>query len=233
MLTLYTHPVSQPARTVEWLMSYKMNPTDFKTIKLNPGSPKQNGTRSKDYLAKTNGVGTVPMLELPTGQCIYESNAILTYLAQKYQWTDLYPDAIEERAKIHQYFNWHHANVRVITYSRCAPLVRLDLTFPEERIAAHYTKARAALVNLNTRLSRTTFICGATATLADFAAAGEILQCLAEFCGMMDEARYPHIVRWTNEMKQFPKFEESHKVLRKFGQKIFQKNWAKAGRSKL
>ena len=39
--------------------------------------------------------------------------------------------------------------------------------------------------------------------------------------------------RWTNEMKKFPKYKESHAILGKFSQKMFKKNWIKAGRSKL
>ena len=140
-------------------------------------------------------VGTVPMLELPSGQCIYESNAILTYLAQKYKWTDLYPDSIEERAKIHQYFNWHHSNIRAITKSRFAPLVRLDLTFNEANIAATYKTAQNGLKILDLRLSKHTFICGNAVTLADFAAFGEIGQTLDEFCGFLDESKYPNIIR--------------------------------------
>jgi glutathione S-transferase len=234
MLTLYYHPVSQPARTVAWLMSWKMKEgEDYKVVNIMPGSSKKNGSRSVSYLKKTEKVGTVPMLELANGQCIYESHAILTYLAQKYEWTDLYPDSYEERAKIHQYFNWHHANIRPVTKSRFAPLIRLDLKFSETQIASDYTAAQNGLQNLNDRLSETSFICGDSVTLADFAAAGEILQCLDEFCGMWDATKYPHIYRWTKRMKKFPKFNDNHKILSKFSAKVFQKNWEKAGRSKL
>ena len=234
MLKLYTHPISQPARTVTWLMTWKMQQgKDFELIHVNPGSNKKNGSRSPTYLSKTDNVGYVPMLELPSGQCIYESNAILTYLAQKYNWSDLYPASIEERATIHQYFNWHHANMRNITLSRFAPLVRLDLKFNEQVIAYQYKSAQAALHNIEARLARSRYICGESLTLADFAAAGEILQTLDEFCGMLDENKYVNIVRWSKLMKSFPKFEESHQTLSKFSQKMFKKNWEKAGRSKL
>ena len=121
MLTLYTHPISQPARTVWWLMAWKLPASAFKIVVLNPGqllsppsfsfalkkswphnvlphlnllallffsfllsgSPKANGSRSPSFLAKTDNVGTVPALELPSGQVIYEMNAIMAYLADK------------------------------------------------------------------------------------------------------------------------------------------------------
>ena len=37
MLTLYTHPISQPARTVWWLMAWKLPASAFKIVVLNPG----------------------------------------------------------------------------------------------------------------------------------------------------------------------------------------------------
>jgi glutathione S-transferase len=233
MLTLYIHPVSQPARTVHWLMLARLNATDFKTVVLNPGSPKPNGSRSPSFLAKTGGIGTVPTLELETGTCICESNAILTYLAQRFNWEDIYSSNLEQRAKIDSLLHWHHANLRKITTSRFAPLVRLDLHIPEKVMAADYNTAQRALRNIEARLNKHKFLCGDTVTLADFAASGEILQCLPEFCDNVDFQQYPATLRWTEEMMSFPKFKESHAVLKKFASTLFKKNWKKANRSKL
>ena len=236
-LTLYTNPISQPSRTVWWLMTWKMPAGSFNVTMTNPGAKKAKapmvGSRSPTFLENTDGVGTIPALELESGQWIYESNAIMAYLADKYGWEDLYPKNLEERAKINQYFNWHHGNVRKVTTSRFAPLVRLDLKFNDDLIASDYKMAQRALQNVEARLGKSKFICGESLSLADFAASGDILQMLDEFCGMADFSNYPNILRWSEDMKQLPKFDEMHKALVGFGNKVFKKNFAKAGRSKL
>ena len=103
-LTLYTNPISQPSRTVWWLMTWKMPAGSFNVTMTNPGAKKAKapmvGSRSPTFLENTDGVGTIPALELESGQWIYESNAIMAYLADKYGWEDLYPKNLEERAKI-------------------------------------------------------------------------------------------------------------------------------------
>ena len=158
-------------------------------------------------------------------------NAIMAYLADKYEWLDLYPTNLEERATINQYFNWHHANLRAITKSRFAPLVRLDIPFSEDQISSDYKTAKKAIQNLDDRLSKSTFLCGDTLSLADFAASGELIQTIEEYCNF---AKLPiNILRWIEEMKKIPFFEKMHMTLGKFGQKVFQKNMLKSGRSKL
>ena len=120
-----------------------------------------------------------------------------------------------------------------MTTSRFAPLVRLDLKFNDDLIASDYKMAQRALQNVEARLGKSKFICGESLSLADFAASGDILQMLDEFCGMADFSNYPNILRWSEDMKQLPKFDEMHKALAGFGNKVFKKNFAKAGRSKL
>ncbi len=44
----------------------------------------------------------------------YDSAAIMKYLAQKYSIPDhWYPSDLEKRAKINEYLDWHHQNLRV------------------------------------------------------------------------------------------------------------------------
>ena len=44
---------------------------------------------------------------------VTESNAILIHLAEKYGWTDLYPQNL--RTEIHQYLFWHGGNTRLLS----------------------------------------------------------------------------------------------------------------------
>ena len=56
-------------------------------------------TKTVEFLAK-NPNGKIPLLELESGECLSESNAILNYLADG---TDLLPTAKFERAKVLQW----------------------------------------------------------------------------------------------------------------------------------
>ena len=62
------------------------------------------------------------MLE-DNGFFVIESSAILTYLAVKYEWTDLYPTDLQTRSRIDQYLAWHHSNTRKITTDLFRPLL--------------------------------------------------------------------------------------------------------------
>ncbi len=237
-LTLYTNAISQPARAVWWLMAWKMPAGSFEVVNTMPGAKKgrgpfKTGSKSPEYLANTDGVGTIPALELETGEWIYESSAIMAYLADKYGWDDLYPKNPEKRARINTYLNWHHSNIRKLTTARFAPLVRLDLKFNEHVMQADYITGKKALKLVEERLGKTTFLCGNSLSLADFAAGGEIIQMMDEFCGMAEWQNYPNTLRWCHEMMKIPKFDEMHKALKQFSTKVFKKNFQKAGRSKL
>ena len=70
-----------------WLMLYKR--CTFEMVLINPGSKGDNGSRNPAYLAKNRA--TIPCLEeVTTGFCVGEAHAILTYLATKHGWTDVY-----------------------------------------------------------------------------------------------------------------------------------------------
>ena len=73
------------------------------------------GTKEPAYKAK-NPLATVPCID-DEGFILAESHAILAYRGDKYGWSTLYPNEPQTRARIHQYMNWHHRNVREITVS--------------------------------------------------------------------------------------------------------------------
>ena len=108
-MILYGVPFSQPVRAVMWLLLNKR--ARFEMVLINPGSSGDNGSRHPDYLAK-NPAGTIPCIEEPDGFALAEAHAIMCYLCNKHEWTDLYPNQHEARAKVDDFLHYHHRNIK-------------------------------------------------------------------------------------------------------------------------
>jgi len=208
---LYGLDSSQPYRSVLWVCLFKNVPIQRETII--PGRTEPRGGRSPEYL-KISPSGSVPAIE-DNGFTLFESAAILIYLSEKYGWSDLYPNDIHLRAKVNQYLHWHHRNTREITIKLVAPYVRPEFKLPfgpSEEI-----KAKAVVANLDRMFfSQSKFIVGDQLTIADFICFEELVQCEKEFFGVFDFSDFPNVVRWLNDMKKIPKYEEAHGGLTKF-----------------
>merc|ERR1719183_3297817 len=97
-----------------------------------PGNKK--GSRSPDYLANINPTGTVPALVEDDGFTVWESHAILVYLAEKHGWDDVYPKDPKIRGIIQQWLHWHHQNIRQLTLGLFAPKFRPDIKRTDEEM---------------------------------------------------------------------------------------------------
>ena len=136
-------------------------------------------TRTAEYMEKSGGIGTVPMIE-DDGFFLSESHAILTYLAEKFGDWELYPTDIQARAKVQQYFNWHHRNVRNITTSMFAPAMRPDLRLAPEPLPT------AVMKTVEAWLTEREWIAGDAPTLADLSAYCDIGQAQSHLCDFID-----------------------------------------------
>ena len=138
MLKIYGVPNSQPVRAVVWTCLMKELPFEFVMTSQN------RDAKQPEFLASVNPRGTIPAID-DDGTVLWESHAILIYLCEKHGWTDLWPSAPEERAKVNQYLHFHHRNTRelvvqVVQWSRAIwPAlvadtfgVRGDITFETE-----------------------------------------------------------------------------------------------------
>jgi glutathione S-transferase len=115
------------------------------------------------HLAR-NPAGRTPVLELPSGDTLAESNAILLYLAAG---TPLLPGALLERARVWQWLffeqNFLEPNVGTARFWR---LTGRDTERPEV-FAARVESGRAALEALERHLEDRRFLLGDTYTVAD------------------------------------------------------------------
>jgi glutathione S-transferase len=147
-----------------------------------------------EHLAR-NPAGRTPVLELPSGETIAESNAILLYLAEG---TPLMPDDLLERARVWQWLffeqNFLEPSVGTARFWR---LTGRDAERPE-LFAARVETGRAALDVLELHLAGRRFLLGDRFTVADvslFAYAH-----VADDAGI-DMEPYPAVRAWLGEVR--------------------------------
>ena len=170
-LKLYGVPFSQPFRAVAWSLLLKGK--KFQVQLVNPGGKGKNGTKTQKFLELNPG-GTIPLLE-DDGFVLAESNAIVTYLANKYQWTDLYPSDPKRRALVDWYLHYHHQSIRPMVGVDLVKAVRPDIVQPDIIREKNAKVFRNALKSLNNGwLSNRDYLTGSEYTLADIVAYSEI-----------------------------------------------------------
>jgi glutathione S-transferase len=102
-LIVYGVELSQPCRTVTWLL--RNHGVPFKLQPTNPGSNKPHGSRSEKYLDELYIAGTVPVLK--DGDVVVpESHAIIVYLAEKFGWDEVFPTGKGNEAKRAEINRW-------------------------------------------------------------------------------------------------------------------------------
>jgi glutathione S-transferase/autophagy-related protein 2 len=215
-ITIYGVPFSQPVRAVLWLMLFKQK--NFELSLVNPGSSSERGSRHPDYLAKFP-TGTIPSMEdKETGFVLSESHAIMCYLCNKYEWTDLYPSNLEERAKVDSYLHLHHRNVREASIGLVAPKVRKDLNFPEDFLKMSQANIEKAFKAIEDGwLSKSRYLVGKALTIADMAAYVEIGQLQSVFTNIYDFEPFPNIRRWLEDMQKVDYHDVIHVALYELG----------------
>jgi glutathione S-transferase len=125
-------------------------------------------TDTPDFLAM-NPNGTVPVLRDGNGQPLWETGAILRYLAGRYGAAPFWPAESPDRAHVDRWAEWAKINVAL---GFTAPIFwRVVRTAPSRRDPAAIAQAVARLDGLldiaETQLSRGAFLAGDDLTLAD------------------------------------------------------------------
>lgn len=157
-------------------------------------------TRTPEFLAM-NPNGKIPLLALPNGRHLPESNAILAYLADG---TDLEGADAFERATILQWMFFeqysHEPNIAttrfVVRYLHNPPERQASL---EKKRAAGYK----ALDVMELALGKAPYLAGEKFTLADI--------CLFAYTHVAEEGgfsleRYPAIRAWIERIRERPRF---------------------------
>jgi len=194
MLTLYSHQISGNAYKPRLLMAQLGVP--FRIVET---SAYDGSTRRPDFLEK-NPIGKIPLLELPDGRRLAESNAILLYLAEG---TDFVPADHFDRAKAYEWLFFEQ-----YTHEPAIAVRRSILTAPErahlrtpERLQPLLEAGHRALGVMERRLSRSKWLAGDRYSVSDIALYAYTHQ--AEDGGF-ELAAYPGILAWLDRVRSVP-----------------------------
>lgn len=157
-------------------------------------------TRSADFLAK-NPNGKIPVIELDSGECLSESNAILNYLAEN---TNLLPTHPLARAKVLQWqFFEQYSHEPYIAVAR---FINKYLGLPaarQEEYQRLQPGGHKALRVMETQLQQTPYLVGDSLTIADISLYGYTH--VADEGGF-DLSAYPAIQAWIARIQAHPRY---------------------------
>ncbi len=123
-------------------------------------------TRTTEFLAK-NPNGRVPLLQLPDGRYLAESNAMLLHLAEGSRWI---PQDAYQRALVYQWmFFEQYTHEPAIAVARFIVLFAKTADSQPERMKLLTDNGYAALGVMERQLGKTPFIAGDEFSVADIA----------------------------------------------------------------
>ncbi len=165
-----------------------------------------------------------------------ESNAILTHLAAKHNWDDVYPSGTRAGARINEYLHYHHRSARDAS-SMVIPIMRRDKLhlYPPDMLNAMRSNFQKCVETLETgwlaRSAGGKYLVGDSLTLADIACYMELGQLQPRFANLWDFSHSnggrmgedsieegesaggiatPKLQRWVERMSQVPHHDAIH-----------------------
>ena len=128
---------------------------------------KFGGIDTPEYLAK-NPNALVPTIEEDDGFVLYESNAIVRYLAARHPASKLWPEELRRRADVDRWMEWQSTNYTPAMWGAFWQLIR---TPADKRDAALVESSRAKSEKLSgildAHLASRPFVAGDSFTAAD------------------------------------------------------------------
>ena len=221
-LKVYGHYVSQPARSVLWLLKMKNEPFEFVKVE-----PLKGDARTPEFKSKFP-LSLVPAIEdfssSPTNPFrLAEGSAILTYLCEKNGWSDLWPSLPSERGRLNEYFSHHNSGPRLLSRSVFIHLLR-NAFFGDEWSEADRAKGKV-VVERQVESFKGAFLCREgglfvggrkTPTIADLLAYPEFAQ-LSQL-GFVSYSREEHgdkFMSWLQAMEKLPGHDDVHQTVLK------------------
>jgi glutathione S-transferase len=158
------------------------------------------GNRTPEYL-RMNPNGKIPVID-DDGFVLWESNAIVRYLAARHGAGTLWPADLRQRADADRWMDWQATELTPAMRDAFMQLVR---TPPEKRSQAQIDASNAAseplLAILDARLASQDFLCGDRFTMGDIAV-GTVTH---RWFGLpQPHAPRPNVERWYRRLMTRP-----------------------------
>jgi glutathione S-transferase len=192
-MKLYEHPFSSACFKVRAVLHELGLPCELVTIDMAKGQHK-----SPEHLAR-NPNGKVPVLE-DDGFLLWESNAIITYLAAKVPERGLLPLDARGLASVQQWLQW-----QATQYGPAVTKVMMETVYAkafgrprdEEKLAAGLKEVERDLAVLEKSLEGKEYLCGKL-SLADFSVVSGLQ--LRQPMGV-DLTPFPKVKAWVERME--------------------------------
>lgn len=185
-LTLYGDQISGNCLKTKWTADYLGVDHDWIDI-----SVMQGGTRSDDFMSM-NPSGQVPVMRLPDGRILPQSNAIVLYLAETAGGDDLIPADPFKRAQMMSWMFWEqYSHEPYIAVRRFRMLFQ---NMAEDEIEPQLlSRGRRALGVMELHLTLNEYFVGSSLTLADIAL---VAYTRVAHEGGFDLSEFPSVHRW-------------------------------------
>jgi glutathione S-transferase len=183
MLTVYGDGKSGNCLKVKWTAEKLAIPYRWRELDVLRAE-----TRTPDFLA-LNPAGQVPLVILPDGRALAQSNAIIIHLAEG---SDLIPADAYDRAKMFEWLFWEQYSHE--PYVAVARFQMAYLGTPREALDPKLVeRGRAALRRLEDGLEETQFLVGDSVSLADVSL---VAYTRVAHEGGFDLADFPRVIAW-------------------------------------
>lgn len=191
-IKLYNFPKSGHAHRIELMLSLLNLPTELVFVDLAKGAHKQ-----PDFLA-LNPFGQVPVID-DNGRVIADSNAILVYLAKKYDNGAWLPEEPAAAARVQR---WLSVAAGPLAFGPAA--ARLVTVFGASFNADEViSRAHTLLKVIDAELAKTPFLAGSTPTIADIANYSYIAHAPE---GNVSLEPYANVRNWLARIEALPHF---------------------------
>lgn len=210
MLKIYGHPLSSPTNKVRMCANAAGAGFEFVIVDLSKGEHKQ-----PPYLA-INPVGQIPAID-DDGFKLFESTAIIKYLARKYG-PGLYPDDVRQQALIDQWCdfvgNQVHPGYGRLNFNKViAPAFGMPVS--DAAIKEGGEMLERSLPVAEAQLEKSKFLAGDALTIADIC----LLAAMDPNEGVgMDLKKYPKLSAWRENLRSRDFYTKVHKH---YGEGIF------------
>ncbi|MFG0419773.1 MULTISPECIES: glutathione S-transferase family protein [Pseudomonas] len=191
-IKLYNFPKSGHAHRIELMLSLLNLPTELVFVDLAKGAHKQ-----PDFLA-LNPFGQVPVID-DNGTVIADSNAILVYLAKKYDNGTWLPEEPAAAARVQR---WLSVAAGPLAFGPAAArlVTVFGASFNTDEVIS---RAHTLLKVIDAELANTPFLAGSTPTIADIANYSYIAHAPE---GNVSLEPYANVRNWLARIEALPRF---------------------------